>query len=166
MEELEALLVSVKAWAGRLLESLGLCHAERDTLRAELASARNDIANLTADLSLERSRVSSEESPAVDLGPILAMVGEFKSSIDSAHQKLDRLSVQVSELARKVDSLVSISPETNSARLAAIETVNEEIRNKLRALLNRPEQPDLSAFVNKVTVDLDYFRQKLNKIPF
>ena len=164
MEELESLLASVKAWASKLLEALGLCRKDRDGLAIENAELRKVAAEKQAEIDRILQvgpppvGVPAPEPPPIDLGPILAIIGEFKVAIESVQSKLDSLSA-------KVNDLLSMSPETSAARLAAIETVNEEIRNKLRALLNRPEQPDLSSFVNKVTVDLDYFRQKLNRLP-
>lgn len=155
MEELESLLVSVKAWASKILEALGLCRKDCDALKVENEALKIENTHL---MELAKVPVIEPEEKPFDLGPILVLVGEFKQAIETVNSKLDALSA-------KVDGLAKLAPIEFDARLAAIETVNEELRDKLHALFNKPAL-DLSGFINKVTVDLDYFRQKLNRLPF
>ena len=146
MEELESLLASFKAWASKLLEVLGLCRRDCDALKVENEALKAENARLAA------LPVDEEEKP-FDLGPILAVVGEFKQAIVEVQSRLDALSAKVSDVDGKVGSLSGFVPFA------------ESLKSQLQAVLNRPN-PDLAAFINKVNVDLDYFRSKLNRLPF
>src|SRR3990167_709856 len=146
MEELESLLASFKAWASKLLEVLGLCRRDCDALKVENEALKAENARLAA------LPVDEEEKP-FDLGPILAVVGEFKQAIVEVQSRLDALSAKVSDVDGKVGSLSNFTP------------VAESLKSQLQAVLNRPN-PDLAAFINKVNIDLDYFRSKLNRLPF
>ena len=154
MEELESMLVSVKAWASKILEALGLCRKDCAALEAMVAEKQAAIDRLLIELSelSKRPQPEPEEKP-FDLGPVLAMVGEFKQAIVEVQSRIDALSAKVSAVDGKVGTLSSFVP------------VAESLRSQLQAVLNRPN-PDLASFINKVNVDLDFFRAKLNRLPF
>ena len=152
MEELESMLMSVKAWASKILESLRSCLGDCDALKVENATLKAENARLAA-LPVAVFKAESEEEKPFDLGPVLVMVGEFKQAIVEVQSRLDALSAKVSVVDGKVGTLSSFVP------------VAESLKAQLQAVLNRPN-PDLAAFINKVNVDLDFFRAKLNRLPF
>jgi len=151
MEELESLLVSVKAWASKLLEALGLCRSDCAALEAQVAEKQTEIDRLLIELS-KLPQPEPEEKP-FDLGPILAMVSEFKQAIDAIRQDADNRHREISAAQTDLRNLLV------------------SLGNRLDVIASRAV-PDMSAvaglpaFINKVNVDLDYFRSKLNRLPF
>ena len=114
MEEIEALLVSVKAWASKLLEALGLCRSDCEGLKGdkaaleiELEKARAEIVRLTelASTSFPTSGpppVVLPESSAFDLAPILAWMTEFKELAKAIQNDVN---ARASELSGTVQSV-------------------------------------------------------------
>jgi hypothetical protein len=162
MEELESMLVSVKAWASKILEALGLCRKDCDALKVENEALKIENAHL---VELSKVPVAEPEEKPFDLGPVLVMVGEFKQAIvdtqnridavgERSHQDYERLVALFTELNSKLGSLANLGPAVASAV------------SQLQSIAPVQVPAELKAFINKVNVDLDYFRSKLNRLPF
>ena len=155
MEELESILVNVKAWAGRLLESLGLCRSDCEALKGDKAALEIEVARLTEQLNTSFPTVGPlpvvvPEAPGFGLGPILAMIGEFKAQIEAIKHDADN----------------------RHGEIAASQT---ELRNSLVVLsdkvvdLSRRTIPDLSGlpgFMGSVNDFMAYVKTKLSRLPF
>ena len=104
MEEIEALLVSVKAWASKIMEALGLCRKDCDGLRVENDALHSLVAEKQAEIDrlLQATPPVGVPAPEFDLAPVLVWMTEFKELAKAIQNDVN---ARASELSGTVQSV-------------------------------------------------------------
>ena len=135
MEELESLLVSVKAWASKLLEALGLCrsncaslNAAKEALEIENAGLLAENARLTELLKVPATEVGSAPAPEFDLSTVLVWMTEFKALAEAIQHDVN---ARASELSGTIQEFSG--GRIVSARIDQLDLYIKERANGLSA---------------------------------